>query len=305
MQKYHIPVFLNEALHYLNIKPDGQYIDCTLGEGGHSYEIYKKLTNGKLLSIDQDSSALAFVKEYYKEVFVEGASSEKAKPEWILYNSNFAKLDQACKANQLNPDGILMDLGLSSRQLEQYRGFSYREQEAPLDMRMDESLTVKAQDLLKVLTEGELTMLFQKYGEERFARQIAKQIKASRYEITTVGELNQLILRAVPAALRQNEKNPSKRVFQALRIAVNDELNSLKTAISKALTLLNPQGRLVIITFHSLEDSIVKDAFAQAESTGGFKVLTEKPIMPSEEELKQNSRAHSAKLRAIEHPANL
>ena len=293
MDKIHIPVLLKETLDYLNIKPNGFYIDCTLGDGGHSFEIYKRLeSNGLLLSIDQDKHAIDFVKEYYKK---------EIGSNWHIKKSNFSKLETLLKEYDRKPDGILMDLGLSSRQLEQSydRGFSYQEENEPLDMRMDEELGVKAKDLLIVLSEKDLTLLFLKYGEERFARKIAKAIKKDITNINTVGDLTRLVYRVVPAA-HQSSKNPSRRVFQALRIAVNDELNSLKQGLDSSFRLLNSKGRICVISFHSLEDRIVKEYFNSLADSGQGLLLFKEIIAPTDEEIRMNPRSASAKLRAIE-----
>jgi 16S rRNA (cytosine1402-N4)-methyltransferase len=193
-----------------------------------------------------------------------------------------------------------MDLGLSSRQLEKSnsRGFSYMADNEPLDMRMDTNLTVTALDLLKVLNEHELTKLFKLYGEERYAKSIANAIKENISEIKNVGDLTSLIYKVVPVA--SNNKNPSRRVFQALRIAVNDELNSLKTGLDKAFEILTTNGKLVVISFHSLEDRIIKDYFNEKEDEELAKILSKKPIQPSEEETERNPRSSSAKLRILQ-----
>lgn len=293
MQKIHIPVLLNETLTYLNIKPEGFYIDCTLGDGGHSFEIFKRLNSkGLLLSIDQDQNALDFVNEYYKN---------EIKSNWILKKSNFSKIDSLVDSLNRKPDGILMDLGLSSRQLEDShnRGFSYLEEDEPLDMRMDTDLGVKAKDLLIVLPEKELVNLFTVYGEERFSRRIAKEIKKNITNINTVGDLTRLVYRVVPAA-HQSSKNPSRRVFQALRIVVNDELNSLKEALDKSFKLLNSKGRICVISFHSLEDRIVKNYFNNLVESGEGVLLTKENIAPTDQEVRDNPRSASAKLRIIE-----
>jgi 16S rRNA (cytosine1402-N4)-methyltransferase len=260
MDKIHVPVLLTETINSLDINPDGLYIDCTLGDGGHSYEIFKKLSNkGILISIDQDQHAIDFVKEYYKG---------EIKENWIIVKSNFSKIE-GIASKYGRPDGILMDLGLSSRQLEDShnRGFSYQEDSEPLDMRMDEDLGVKANDLLMVLSERELEKLFTVYGEERYARKIANEIKRNITDINTVGDLTGLVYRVVPAA-HQSSKNPSRRVFQALRIVVNDELNSLRIGLDSSFKILNSNGRLSVITFHSLEDRIVKTFFHNIAESG-------------------------------------
>lgn len=292
MKKIHVPVLLQETIDSLNINPEGFYIDCTLGDGGHSFAIFEKLSpNGLLLSIDQDQHAIDFVKEYYKD---------QIKENWLIEKSNFAKIEEIASKYQRKPDGIIMDLGISSRQLEESynRGFSYLEENEPLDMRMDEDLGVKAKDLLVVLPEKELAKLFTMYGEEKFARKIAAQIKKNITDINTVGDLTRLVYRVVPAA-HQSSKNPSRRVFQALRIAVNDELNSLKQGLDNSFKILNINGRISVITFHSLEDRIVKDYFNKIVDSGKGVLLYENVIAPTEKEIRENPRSASAKLRTI------
>jgi 16S rRNA (cytosine1402-N4)-methyltransferase len=275
----------------LNVKADGFYIDCTLGDGGHSNKILSQLSSqGLLLSIDRDENALQFVKDYYD-----------IPDNWILAQGNFANIQEILETKKISrkPYGILMDLGLSSRQLEESnnRGFSYRESEEPLDMRMDTNLGVNALDLLKVLKEHELTKLFKIYGEERYAKPIAKAIKEDISEIQTVGDLTRLIYNVVPVA--SNNKNPSRRVFQALRIAVNDELNSLKEGLDKAFEILQSGGRLTVISFHSLEDRIVKEFFNEKEDQEKGETLSKNPIQATEEEIERNPRSSSAKLRVL------
>jgi 16S rRNA (cytosine1402-N4)-methyltransferase len=294
MDKIHVPVLLNESLESLDIKPNGFYIDCTLGDGGHSYEIFRKLSpDGLLVSIDQDSNAIDFVKEYYKDILSE-------KDNWKLENTNFSKIDKIASKYDRKPDGIFMDLGFSSRQLEdsKNRGFSYQESEEPLDMRMDTTLAVTAADLLKVLTEKDLSMIFKRYGEERYANKIAHAIKTSDKPIEKVGDLTKLIYETIPAE-SITKKNPSRRVFQALRIVVNDELHSLEYGLDKSFEILNENGRLSVITFHSLEDRIVKWFFNNKVKSGRGVLLFTKPIAPTDEEEKQNPRSTSAKLRTI------
>lgn len=299
-KKHHTSVMLEESLKYLNIQPDGTYIDCTLGEAGHSYEIYKKLSSkGTLLSIDQDSSAIAFVQDFFKDDFKNIEDSPNKFPRWELRNANFSEIERYSRELKLNPSGILMDLGISSRQLDQMRGFSYREENADLDMRMDEKLGVKASDLLKVLNEHELTKLFKIYGEERHARQIARSIKAAD-QLETVGDLNQAIRKGVPAAIRYGGKHPSTRVFQALRIAVNDELNSLKDTLDLSAKLLTSKGRLVVITFHSLEDRIVKRFMREAQKDNKGKIIETQSLKATQKEISENPRARSAKIRVFE-----
>ncbi|MDD2270021.1 MAG: 16S rRNA (cytosine(1402)-N(4))-methyltransferase RsmH [Candidatus Dojkabacteria bacterium] len=291
MDKIHIPVLLEESIKALNVEPSGFYIDCTLGDGGHSNKILSQLSSqGLLLSIDRDQNAIDFVKGYYE-----------IPPNWILVKSNFSQVKEVLDSNKIEkqPNGILMDLGLSSRQLEKSndRGFSYQEEAESLDMRMDTDLAVSALDLLKVLNEHELSKLFKLYGEEKRSKAIAKVIKENISEIKTVGDLKSLIYKVVPVA--SNNRNPSRRVFQALRIAVNDELNSLKDGLDSAFEVLSADGRLVVIAFHSLEDRIIKDFFNEKELKEEGKILSRKPITPSEDELQNNPRSSSAKLRFL------
>lgn len=291
MDRIHTPVLLEESIKALNVKPSGFYIDCTLGDGGHSNKILSQLSSqGLLLSIDRDQNAINFVKDYYK-----------IPPNWILVKSNFSQIKEVLSSNKIEkePNGILMDLGLSSRQLEKSndRGFSYQEEAESLDMRMDTDLAVSALDLLKVLNEHELTKLFKLYGEEKRSKAIAKIVKENISEIKTVGDLKSLIYKVVPVA--SNNRNPSRRVFQALRIAVNDELNSLKDGLDSAFEVLSADGRLVVIAFHSLEDRIIKDFFNEKELKGEGEIVSKKPITPSEGELQNNPRSSSAKLRFL------
>ncbi len=289
MDKIHVPVLLNESIDSLNIDPNGFYIDCTLGDGGHSQAILKQLSSkGLLLSIDQDSFAIEFVKNYYQE-----------QSNWIIKQSNFRYLDRLITETGRQPNGILMDLGLSSRQLEEShnRGFSYSEDNEPLDMRMDTGLGVTAKDILTVLNDKQLAKLFLEYGEERYSALIAKTIKKNLENIQTVGDLTRLIYKVVPA--NNNFKNPSRRVFQALRIVVNDELESLKEALDKSFKLLQPNGRLSVISFHSLEDRIVKNYFSDKARSGEGDLLFKSQIAPTDIEIEQNSRSASAKLRCL------
>jgi len=289
MDKIHVPVLLNESIDSLNIKPDGFYVDCTLGDGGHSQTILKQLSSdGLLLSIDQDSFAIEFVKSYYK-----------SQPNWIIKQSNFRYIDKLVAEIGRTPDGILMDLGLSSRQLEEShnRGFSYQEDQEPLDMRMDTNLGVTAKDILVVLNNKQLAKLFLEYGEERYSALIAKTIKNNIDHINTVGDLTRLIYKVVPA--NNTIKNPSRRVFQALRIVVNDELDSLTETLDRSFKLLSKNGRLSVITFHSLEDRIVKTYFNDKAESGEGELLFKSSIAPTDTEIEQNSRSASAKLRCL------
>ena len=290
MPKIHVPVLLKESIDSLNILPYGFYIDCTLGDGGHSNEILKYLSEkGLLLSIDQDKFAIDFVKAYYQP-----------QNNWIIRQSNFRYIDKLVQEIGREPDGILMDLGLSSRQLEEShnRGFSYLESNEPLDMRMDTDLGVTAKDLITVLDERQLTKLFLDYGEEKYSAKIARAIKANIENINTVGDLTRLIYKVVPAS-NSIIKNPSRRVFQALRIVVNDELDSLREGLDKSFKLLTVNGRLSVITFHSLEDRIVKTFFSDKVRSGEGELLYKSQIAPTDIEIKQNPRSASAKLRCL------
>ena len=293
MDKIHIPVLLKETIDSLNIQPDKFYIDCTLGDGGHSIEIHKNLSKiGILLSIDIDENAINFVKEYYKDEL-------SKRDNWIIKNGNFKDIKELTKDIDRKPDGILMDLGLSSRQIEESneRGFSYIEENEPLDMRMDTNLNVTAKDLLNALSQKELSTIFKKFGEERYSNLIAKQIKNNISDINTVGDLTRLIYKVMPAV--NSNKNPSRRVFQALRIVVNDELNNLKIALDRSFEILQKEGRISVISFHSLEDRIVKQFFLEKQGSGEGEMLFGSHIAPTDDEKKHNPRSASAKLRTI------
>ena len=282
----HKPVLLKKTISLLNIKPNKAYLDCTLGSAGHAIEIIKK--GGKLYAIDVDPSALARAKKRLKacsDVF------------YRLHQENFSRLKQAADHfNLTSVDGILMDLGLSSEQLaDKARGFSFQ-LDAPLDMRADPNLAVTAADLINGLNKGELNELFKKLGQEQRSLPIVNHIIRARRQqpIQSALKLAEIVRRAVPY---KSKIHPATKVFQALRIAVNDELNNLKTALPQAVELLKPKGRLVIISFHSLEDRIIKNFIKQEKN---LKNLTKKPISPTQEEITANPRARSAKLRAAQ-----
>ncbi|WP_270503192.1 16S rRNA (cytosine(1402)-N(4))-methyltransferase RsmH [Ligilactobacillus salivarius] len=307
----HITVLLNEAVDGLNIKPDGTYVDCTLGGGGHSGLILSKLSeNGKLYSFDQDITAINFNKDKFKE------ENELGKINFI--KSNFRNISEGLnKRNILGVDGILYDLGVSSPQFDNAdRGFSYN-YDAPLDMRMDQSQSLTARDVVNDWSYEQLVRIFFRYGEEKFAKSIARRIEKVRQQtpIETTGQLVDLIKEAIPAKARRKGGHPAKKTFQAIRIAVNDELGALEESLEQALDLLNPGGRISVITFQSLEDRLVKVMFKQKTSLPElppglpvipdsqkveYKLITRKPIVPSEDEITHNNRAHSAKLRIIE-----
>ncbi|MBQ8921932.1 MAG: 16S rRNA (cytosine(1402)-N(4))-methyltransferase RsmH [Oscillospiraceae bacterium] len=304
MGVYHVPVMLHEVLDDLAVRPDGIYLDGTAGGGGHSSAIAARLTEGgRLFAMDQDPDAIA---EAGKRL--SGLPAE-------LIHANFTEMGHVLEARGLKADGILLDLGVSSHELdEDARGFSYH-RDAPLDMRMSQEGRTAA-DLVNTLPEAELSRIIIQYGEEKFARQIASQIAAARQikPIETTLELAELIKKAVPAKVRR-DKNPCKKTFQAVRIAVNDELNCLSSALDTAFASLKQGGRLVILTFHSLEDRMVKQAFAKwsqgcicppefpvcvcGHKPAG-KPVHRKPLTASPEELAANPRSKSAKLRAIE-----
>ena len=303
---YHIPVLYYETLDNLVINPDGIYIDCTLGGGSHSEGILERLSDkGLLISIDQDTNAI----EYSKKRL------EKFGSKWKVFKGNFENIDTiAYMAGVDKVDGILMDIGVSSKQLDDpKRGFSYR-YDVKLDMRMNTEQKISAYDVVNTYSEEELSKIIFEYGEERHARKIAKLIVEERKSspIEKTSDLIALIKRAYP---ERASKHPAKKTFQAIRIEVNRELEVLENAMSKAVELLKVGGRLAIITFHSLEDRIVKNKFKDLATAckcpkdipicvcGGvkkFEIITKKPIIPIDDELKNNNRAHSSKLRILE-----
>ncbi len=305
----HTTVLLHEAVDGLNIKPDGIYVDCTLGGAGHSELIASALSEkGRLIAFDQDITALENAKQklasYMDRV--------------TLVNSNFVHFDERLKELGIEKiDGILYDLGVSSPQFDTpERGFSYN-YDAPLDMRMDQSAPLSAYHVVNEWSYEQLVKVFFKYGEEKFSKQIARKIEQAREikSIETTFELVELIKEGIPAPARRKGGHPAKRIFQAIRIAVNDELRVFEVSLEKALPLLNVGGRISVITFHSLEDRICKSFFKEKselppmphglpvipkEFEPDLKLITRKPILPSEEELEANNRARSAKLRVAE-----
>lgn len=287
---YHVPVLLKETIDLLKVEPGKKYIDATLGGGGHSKEILNR--GGELLAIDRDPEAIENFRNYLK-------SACPASPPKLSWG-NFEDIDKFAQEQGFERvDGILFDLGVSSHQLETpERGFSFSSP-LPLDMRMDPRLSLSAKDLINVLNEGELYELFTKLGEEQYSRRFARAVcRARRVKpIETCSELAEIIAKAAPG---RGHLHPATKVFQALRIAVNDELNSLKAALPKTLEILKPKGRVVVISFHSLEDRIVKEFFRSQEESGKLTILTKKPIVPSMKEVEQNARARSAKLRSAE-----
>lgn len=295
METYHISVLLQETLEALTIKPERKYIDGTLGGGGHTFEVLKR--GGIVLGIDQDQDALDFVEKDLRHKIKDLRLGEDI----TLVKGNFKDIDVLAKEHKFeNVAGILLDLGISSHHVDvPERGFSFQK-DGPLDMRMDQELQVTAADLINGLTKQELVDLFSRLGEERFSKRIAERIveKRKSERIVTTTQLADIIRKSVPFS--KKEGNPATRVFQALRIATNDELGSLIEALPKAVKLLEPGGRLAIISFHSLEDRIVKRAFLEFAEKGFGKIITKKPIVPSEEEIRRNTRSRSSKLRVFE-----
>ncbi len=286
----HVPVLWREAIEILNVRPDGFYIDTTLGAGGHAEEILRRLENGKLLGIDRDPAALAFAGERLKHF------GEKL----ITMPGNFAQISDLYAASGFPPaDGLLADLGMSTMQLEDAsRGFSFITP-GPLDMQMGPNLGPNAANLVNEMSEQELADLIFKLGEERHSRRVARAIVKGRpFRSTT--ELAQVVTRAIPSRTALRHIHPATRTFQALRIAVNRELESLESLLAQALDVLKPGGRVVILSFHSLEDRLVKWAFKAWQREGRASILTRRVVRPSEEEIAANPRSRSAKLRAAE-----
>ena len=286
----HVPVLVRETLEFLNVRPEGIYIDATLGGGGHSLEILQRLGSGRLLSLDRDPRALE----------VAGQRLAGFGGKLMMEHGNFAQIDALHAASGLPPvDGVIADLGLSSIQLDDAsRGFSFN-QSGPLDMRMDPGAELTAADLVNHADERELADIFFELGEERHSRRIARAIvKARPYRSTT--ELAQVVTRAIPSRAGLHQIHPATRSFMALRLAVNGELENLGVFLDKVLTVLRPGGRVVILSFHSLEDRPVKQAFRRWQDEGLATILTRKVVRPTEEEIEMNPRARSAKLRAAE-----
>ena len=309
MEFKHKSVLLYETIDGLNIKPDGIYVDGTLGGGGHAYEVCSRLgEKGSIIGIDQDAAAIEAASARLKDF------GEKV----TIVRSNYC--DMKSRLHELGidkVDGIVLDLGVSSYQLDTAeRGFSYRE-DAPLDMRMDTRQEMTARDIVNDYSEVELFRVIRDYGEDKFAKNIAKHIVAAREKqpIETTGQLTEIIRQSIPMKFQKKSGHPAKRTFQAIRIELNRELDVLRETLDDMIELLNPGGRLCIITFHSLEDRIVKSAFRKNEdpcicpkhfpvcvcgNVSKGSIVTRKPILPSEEELEYNSRSKSAKLRIFE-----
>ncbi|MEF7500018.1 16S rRNA (cytosine(1402)-N(4))-methyltransferase RsmH [Bacillus anthracis] len=305
----HVTVLLKETVDGLDIKPDGTYVDCTLGGGGHSSYLLSQLTEGgRLIAFDQDEIAIQNAKEKFSSY----------GEQFITVKSNFRYLSEKLQELGITEvDGILFDLGVSSSQLDTpERGFSYHH-DAPLDMRMDQDAPLTAYDVVNSWSYEQLVRIFFQYGEEKFSKQIARKIEAYRENkaIETTGELVELIKEGIPAPARRTGGHPAKRVFQAIRIAVNDELKVFEEALESAIEMVKPGGRVSVITFHSLEDRICKTTFKRNSTTPQLppglpiipdefkpklKLITRKPILPSDIELEENNRARSAKLRIAE-----
>lgn len=302
----HISVFLEEAINYLNLNEDSIVVDATLGYGGHSSEILKRIKRGQLFAFDQDSDAISYSNERLKEI---GSN-------FTIIKSNFVNMKERLEEKGISKvDGVLFDLGVSSPQLDQKdRGFSYH-QDAKLDMRMDQSSNFSAYDVVNTYSKKDLERIFREYGESKFASNVAKKIVEYRdtKKIETTLELSSIIKTAVPMKFRV-QKHPSKQIFQAIRIEVNHELDILKPTLIDALSLLNVGGRVVVITFHSLEDKIVKRLFKELteedkklkgmpnipqELLPNYKLVVGK-VLPTKEEIENNKRARSATLRVIE-----
>ncbi|WP_454968511.1 16S rRNA (cytosine(1402)-N(4))-methyltransferase RsmH [Gemella sanguinis] len=304
----HYSVLLEEAVEGLNIKEDGIYVDCTLGGAGHSLEILKKLTTGKLYAFDQDNVALENAKIKLSEY------ADKV----VFIKSNFENLkEKLAEQNVYEVDGVLYDLGVSSPQLDTpERGFSYN-YDTRLDMRMDTDASMSAYEVVNEYSYHDLVRIFYRYGEEKFSKQIARNIEKKRElaPIETTFQLVDIIKESIPAAKRRTGGHPAKRVFQAIRIAVNNELSVFENSLEQAIDIVKVGGRISVITFHSLEDRICKQIFNSyaknkdipknlpvlpEESLSKLKLITRKPICPSERELEENNRSRSAKLRIAE-----
>ena len=304
--KKHISVLLTEAIDSLNIKEDGVYIDATLGFGGHSSEILKRIPGGMLIAFDKDVNATSFSVDRLNKI----------NKNFKIYNEGFSNLKKRCLEENIKPDGVLFDLGVSSVELDDAsRGFSYMK-DAPLDMRMDLESALTAEEVVNTYSTEQLTKIFREYGEEKHALKIAKEIEKEREDkkIKTTLELVNIIDRCYPYKEKRNT-HPAKKVFQAIRIEVNNELDEFLQTLKDALEVLNVGGRIAVITFHSLEDRICKNIFKKASEIDplvkglpsipddmlpSFKLITNKPIIPTNKEMEENPRSKSAKLRVIE-----
>ena len=308
MEFKHKSVLLEETIQNLKVKPDGIYVDGTLGGGGHALEVCRQLSaKGSLIGIDHDAA-----------IDAAGNRLREFQDRVTIIRSNYCNMKKELNRHGITSvDGIVLDLGVSSYQLDNaQRGFTYRE-DVPLDMRMDQRNSRTAKDIVNTYSEQELFRIIRDYGEDRFAKNIAKNICAARMEkpVETTGELTEIIKKSIPAKMRMTGGHPAKKTFQAIRIELNQELEVLKNSLDDMIDLLNDEGRICVITFHSLEDRIVKTIFRRNENPctcppdfpvcvcgkkSKGKVITRKPILPSEEELEENTRSKSAKLRVFE-----
>lgn len=290
----HVPVLLQEAMDFLNVRTGGLYVDCTLGMGGHAAEIAKRLgPHGRLIGFDRDPQALELAKVKLAQVANELGDDA---PRVMLVSEAFGSIAQHVEAG--SADGILADIGVSSLQLDEAnRGFSFQA-DGPLDMRMDPRSGLTAAQVVNEASERELADLIYEYGEERRSRRIARAIVRGR-PVTTTGQLARIVAAAAPA-MKQDRIHPATRTFQALRIRVNRELDEIQALMDAAPRLLKPSGRIVVISFHSLEDRIVKDSLREGARAGTWEILTKKPVTAGQEEIDRNPRARSAKLRAAE-----
>ncbi|MBP3487798.1 MAG: 16S rRNA (cytosine(1402)-N(4))-methyltransferase RsmH [Roseburia sp.] len=313
MEFKHYSVLLNETIEQLNIRPDGIYVDGTLGGAGHASRVAERLSDkGRLIGIDQDADAIAAA----------GERLRRFGDRVTIIRSNYANMKEELHAIGIDSvDGIVLDLGVSSFQLDTpERGFTYREEDAPLDMRMDDRQTLTARDIVNDYSEMDLYRIIRDYGEDKFAKNIAKHIVSERAKkpIETAGQLSEIIRESIPMKVQKTGGHPAKRTFQAIRIELNRELEVLQNSLDEMIDLLSPGGRICIITFHSLEDRIVKTNFKRNENpctcpadfpvcvcgnVSKGKVITRKPILPGEKELAENSRSKSAKLRVFEKKA--
>lgn len=313
MEFKHYSVLLNETIEQLHIRPDGIYVDGTLGGAGHASRVAERLSDqGRLIGIDQDADAIAAA----------GERLRKFGDRVTIIRSNYANMKEELHAIGIDHvDGIVLDLGVSSFQLDTpERGFTYRKEDAPLDMRMDDRQTLTARDIVNDYSEMDLYRIIRDYGEDKFAKNIAKHIVSEREKkpIETAGQLSEIIRESIPMKVQKTGGHPAKRTFQAIRIELNRELEVLQNSLDEMIDLLNPGGRICIITFHSLEDRIVKTNFKRNENpctcpadfpvcvcgnVSKGKVITRKPILPGERELEENSRSKSAKLRVFERKA--
>ena len=310
MEFQHKSVLLNETIENLNIKPDGIYVDGTLGGAGHAYQVCKRLSDkGRFIGIDQDEDAIKAATERLSEF------GNKV----TIVRSNYCNMKRELNNLGISKvDGIVLDLGVSSYQLDTVeRGFSYKNPMAPLDMRMDNRMNLTAKDIVNSYSEMEIYRIIRDFGEDKFAKNIAKFIVKAREKkiIETAGDLTEIIKSAIPAKVQKNMGHPAKKTFQALRIELNNELGVLKDSLDDMIDLLNDEGRICIITFHSLEDRIVKNIFKTSENPctcpdsfpvcvcgnkSKGKIITKKPIVPSDKEIEENKRSKSSKLRVFE-----